>query len=92
MLDYSDDVKGIIIGADDVWKWQVFYDGRAQMHVRLPADSLHHSNADRPDVDADADADPDADRDANCNTDQHARYKCDRGGATVYADGCGAHH
>ena len=39
MLDYSDDVKGIIIGADDVWKWQVFYDGRAQMYARLPADS-----------------------------------------------------
>ena len=41
MLDYSDDVKGIIIGADDVWKWQVFYDGRAQMHADAATAGAH---------------------------------------------------
>lgn len=37
MLDYSDDVKGVIIGGDE-YHWQVFYDGRQQSQ-RLPADS-----------------------------------------------------
>jgi hypothetical protein len=37
MIDYTDDVKGVIVG-DGWYNWQLFYDGRPQSQ-RMPADT-----------------------------------------------------
>lgn len=37
MIDYTDDVRGVIIGGS-YWGWQIFYDGRPQSQ-RQCADS-----------------------------------------------------
>ena len=36
MLDYTDDIGGIMIGGD-YWNWQLYYEGRPQSQ-RYPAD------------------------------------------------------